>query len=132
MNDSITTTTNVSVDPDQLHILAATATEAVLLGTTAIGENENIRWLPCIIHVPRTAYLEAMSGWLDEKADYYSRYGHYCGAGNIVWEAQMTGDTVNIADDLDDLVDKLTNSKKRWVNVPIYTGSDFTVDMEHG
>jgi hypothetical protein len=125
-------TATVSVDPDQKHILSATSRIVFLLGHVYDADDSDSR---CILTVPRTAYLAAMSKWLDGKAEYGKRTGGFAGVGSIVWDkAKLCKHTHFLMDyeetgNEDDEHDGIVAKR---VEVPGYIATDFSVDMEHG
>jgi hypothetical protein len=122
--------TSIYVDPDDKHILSATDTKAILLGRADDR--------PCILHISRETYHQAMDSWLDHKADYRKRWNNeFCGVGVIAFEAtlmngrngwlnSLTFGLIEVPDDLDD---------EAWTHktqVELYHAAKFTIDMEHG
>jgi len=83
----------------------------------------------CIIKVKRDLYLKLCNLWLDSKADFNMRYGHFCGVfGNFeVEEYKEVGKTGLLVDGTDD-------EEVVYEEVPIYEVTKFSeyCDMEHG
>lgn len=110
-------TTTIIINPDDHHILSATAEEVILRG--------ELDWVdgPCILRVSRVTYFAAMTDWLDHKAEYARGWkGEFCGVGGISFEGTLAkGKKAWLRDDDDNPV-----------NVKTYTATEFFVDMEHG
>lgn len=122
---------SISVNPDDRHILSATDTEAILLGQDDDDAS-------CILHVSRDVYFQAMTAWLDHKADYMKRWdGEFCGVGNIYFDGSLVKDqhgwlnsvTFGLKEPPDDIDDEAWNHKTK---VETYTAEEFDIDMEHG
>lgn len=83
---------------------------------------------PCILSIDRERFVKATNDWLDDKADYYNRWKHYCGVGYIiVYDCAIIGKTnLNVYDEVAHFYD---------LEVNIYSPqshSEIIVDMEHG
>lgn len=79
---------------------------------------------PCVLIVPREVYHKVIDAWLNEKADYGKRFGHFCGVGFVAFE-------------------NVTKSplKYWWLNdhgshdhveADVFCATEFQVEMEHG
>ena len=109
----------ISVNPDEKHILAADAHNAILLGEDEEGHK-------CVLLVPRQIYLAAMAAWLDGKAGYYKRTGKFVGVGCIEFAAKLRTDCHHHLMEYDDY-DEVK------IDVPTYEATtEFNIDMEHG
>lgn len=109
----------VTVNPDEKHILAATHDEVILQGY--IGDDCEL----CVLIVSRPAYHAAIHGWLDGKAEYFRDTKEFAGVGSILFSAQPVAALERSCFLYDDMRDKT-------IPVPAYSAETFTVDMEHG
>ena len=109
-----TQTENFHVNPDDKHILSATAKEVILRGEH--------RSQPCVLKITRETYFAAMTKWLDGKARYAGETGEYGGVGDIIFEATPTTEKQSA----------WLNIEDQRISVATYTATRFFVDMEYG
>jgi hypothetical protein len=123
------TMTTVSVNPDDFHILSATATEAVLKGS--VDNEVSHTDTPCVLIVKRAVYFAALTAWLDGKTDYASRTGgSFCGVGRIYFEAKLKKKSSHHL--RVHAIDAAEDDDGQMVGCDSYSANTFDVDMEHG
>src|SRR4051794_26572562 len=107
--------TPVTVNPDEKHILSADGDNAILLGSYAPSEDSMFE--RCVLIVPRSVYLNALSQWLDGKANYREQCnGEFAGVGYIMFEeAELQKDMWHHLNDFDE-----SSESYHSIDVPTY------------
>lgn len=73
----------------------------------------------CGLRLTRSDLHEMLDAWLDEKAGYCERFGHFCGVGHIAVESAGELGTIHVTD---------------LGDIPLFGAHPdyWTVEMEHG
>lgn len=97
----------VSFDFYGIEILGVIGDEIVITGNSNYYDNK------CIIYIDRKLYSETFDKYLDRKAEFCKRYGHFCGVSSITSE-----DFTKIGFSNENIVYRINNIDE--------------IDMEHG
>jgi hypothetical protein len=121
---------NISIDPDQHHILSATKDQVILK-----GHDDTDDMTDCVLFVSRETYLAAIAGWLDRKMEISTSYkGEWCGVGTINFASRLLKKNSHHFSVVVEVEDDGENDGIEIVNVSAssYDAIEFDIDMEHG
>ena len=80
--------------------------------------------IECIIHLDKRLFFKILKEWVKQKSDYYKRYDHYCGYGDVYFEKAIERE-------------KMATDGYDEFDEPIFVksftcGKTYKIDMEHG